>query len=508
MKRWQKVLLGLVTLAVVGIAVALWYVSTREDREPSLVAWRTYCAACHGKSLDGTTEGPALVNASLTHGDSVNDLVQTIGQGVPDTTMAGWEGELTPELIKGLALFVIERRQGFPTIRASYRKEPTETRTVVSQHHTFRLERVAILESRPYSMAYLPRGRLLVAEKVRELSFVDLNGHQGQVIEGTPPVWGTLLSVRGTWLNLGTVLDVELHPAFERNGWIYLSHTDRCHFDCGWPVPATMVRVVRGRILDGKWVDEELIWSVNTQYYTPLPDAVAGGRLAFDANGHVYITVGGKNTYSKLHDLNTPYGKIHRVRDDGTVPEDNPFWVPKAERPKGSTMHTVWSYGHRTGQGLDGHPVTGEVWNTEMGPRGGDEINLIKAGGNYGWPLYTYGLDYNGKRVTIGEDLGLDFPIEATILPIVDLTPAPAVSNFTFHNGTAFTRWKNDLLVGSLKASTLYRMRVDGKTLVEHERLATDFGRIRDVVMGGDGLVYVALEHNETGSVWRLVPQR
>ena len=170
-------------------------------------------------------------------------------------------------------------------------------------------------------------------------------------------------------------------------------------------------------------------------------------------------------------------------------------------------MHTVFSYGHRTGQGLDSDPTTGEIWNTEMGPRGGDEINHIRAGGNYGWPLYTNGLDYDGQRITIGEDLGLNFPIEETVLPVVDLTPAPAVSNFTFHRGKAFPNWKNDLLVGSLKATALYRMRIENGQLVEHERLIADFGRIRDVVMGDDGFVYVALEHKEAGSIWRLVPE-
>ncbi len=228
---------------------------------------------------------------------------------------------------------------------------------------------------------------------------------------------------------------------------------------------------------------------------------------AFDGKGHVYVSIGGKHSYDRLHDLNTPYGKIHRVRDDGTVPQDNPFWVPENDRTESSTIHTVWSYGHRTGQGLDGHPITGEIWNTEMGPRGGDEVNLIAAGGNYGWPLYTFGLDYDGERVTIGEELGLNFPIESTVLPAVDLTPAPPVSNFTFHDGQAFTGWKHDLLIGTLKASTLYRMRFEDGKLVEQEKLRADFGRIRDVEMGGDGLVYVLLEHNETGSLWRLVPQ-
>ncbi len=238
-----------------------------------------------------------------------------------------------------------------------------------------------------------------------------------------------------------------------------------------------------------------------------MPDAVAGGRLAFDGSGHLFITIGGKNRYARLHQLDTPFGKIHRVRDDGTVPEDNPFWIAPGKRAAASTIHTVWSYGHRTGQGLAAHPVTSEIWNSEMGPRGGDEVNRILKGRNYGWPLYSNGLDYDGEEVAIGKELGLDFPIESTVRPVVDFTPAPAISNFTFHAGGLFPRWEHDLLVGSLKATTLYRLRIKGNRLIEREKLISHFGRIRDVEMGRDGAVYIALEHDDGGSLWRMVPR-
>ena len=303
------------------------------------------------------------------------------------------------------------------------------------------------------------------------------------------------------------MLDVALHPDYANNGWVYISHTDRCWLDCLSPVPVTMVRVLRGRIKDNAWVDQQVIWSVHRDHYTPVPDGVAAGRLAFDKDNHLYISIGGKNTYGKLHDLDTPFGKIHRVRDDGSVPSDNPYFVDADRRTESSTRHTVWSIGHRTGQGLAGHPATGEIWNSEMGPRGGDEINLIKGGGNYGWPLYTNGLDYNGEYITIGEDLGLDFPIEETVLPIVDFTPAPALSNLTFYQGAAFADWNGDALVGSLKAGTLYRLRIADNAPMEVERLLINFGRMRDVAIGPEGHVYIALEHNENGSIWRLSPR-
>lgn len=507
MRRRHKIAIGLIILAMIGAASGYWYVTTADSREPAFVAWNANCARCHGTALGGTELGSGLVDAQLKHGDMLDDMMAVIAKGVPGTTMEAWDERLSPRQIKLLAIYISEQRQGFPKTTESYTKEPKESRIIRSKHHDFRLELVTPLKSRPYSIAPMPGGEILVAEKIRGLSIVDREGNQRPLIEDTPQVWGTLLSVRGVWLNLGTVLDVELHPDYAENGWIYLSHTDQCAWLCGWLVPGTMVRVVRGRIKDGKWVDQEIIWSVHKDHYTPVPDAVAAGRLAFDRRGYLYISIGGKNTYDKLHKLDTPFGKIHRVRDDGSVPEDNPFWIAAKERPAASTIHTVWSYGHRTGQGLDGHPSNGEIWNTEMGPRGGDEINRILAGQNYGWPLYTNGLDYDGEEISIGKDLGLDFPIESTVLPVVDFTPAPAVSNFTFHDGTRFTKWKNDLLVGSLKASTLYRLRIEDDKLVEQEKLITDFGRIRDVAMGDDGFVYIALEHNETGSLWRLVPR-
>lgn len=506
MKKRYKFAFGFLGLAVAGAAFGYWYVSTADSREPSLVAWNENCASCHGRQLEGSANAPALVESELKNGDEISRLIVAIADGLPSSSGHAWRDRLSAQQIKSLALLISERRQKFPTTAASYQMTPTDDRTIESMHYTFRLERVTELASRPYAIAPLPNGEILISEKIGGLSLADSSGAQGEPIAGTPEIRDLAIGAGGGWYNLGSLLDVELHPDYKRNGWIYLSHADRCDWNCGWVVPGSMVRVVRGRIKEGEWIDQEVIWSVHTDYYTPVPDAVAAGRLAFDRHGFLYVTVGGKNTYDKLHDLNTPYGKIHRVHDDGRVPEDNPFWVPAAERPESSTIQTVWSYGHRTGQGLDGHPVNGEIWNAEMGPRGGDEINHIVSGQNYGWPLYTNGLDYDGEEVSIGRDLGLDFAIEDTILPIVDFTPAPAVSNLTFHNGNRFPGWEDDILLATLKETALYRLRIEDGKLIEKEKLVTDFGRIRDVVMGFDGLVYLALEHGENGSLWRLVP--
>jgi glucose/arabinose dehydrogenase len=505
LKRWQKISLSLVLLTASVLVYGIWYLYTRDAREPSRLAFQDHCAACHGVDLRGTEAAPSLVGRALTYGEGHGELMQAIS-GHPDMPPShDWREKLPEKLIKGIALYVSERRQSYVSTAASYKFAPQGTQNQQSEHHAFAVERAVTLHSRPYSLAALPDGRLLVAEKTRGLSVID-NGRQEPPVTGTPRVWDTILSVQGAWLNLGIMLDVTLHPDYAQNGWVYISHTDRCWFDCGSILPVTMVRVLRGRIKDNAWVDEEVVWSVHRAHYTPVPDGVAAGRLAFDTDNYLYISIGGKNTYDKLHNLDTPFGKIHRVRDDGSVPSDNPFFVEAEKRDHASTRHTVWSIGHRTGQGLAGHPQTGAIWNSEMGPRGGDEINLIQGGGNYGWPLYTNGLDYNGEWVTIGTDLGLDFPIAETVLPAVDFTPAPALSDLTFYQGAAFPEWNGDALVGSLKAGTLYRVRIENGASVESERLLVNFGRIRDVATGADGAVYVALEHNENGSIWRLSP--
>lgn len=501
MRSWFKAGIGFVFLLVFGVGCVSWYMERRETHEPSKLAFAEYCASCHGDALQGAELGPPLVGADLQNGDSTKALIRAIYGGYPERGMPSFSKDLTPELVKGLALFVSEQRQGFGTTSQSWESRIPDG----MQHardHDFRVEVVAELNSRPYSIATLPDGRILVTEIVRGLSIIDADGVQGALVADTPPVWEPILTVENSYLTMGIVLDVALHPKFEENGWIYLSHTHRCQLDCGSLVPVSMVQVVRGRIREGRWVDQEIIWAVDPDLHTVVPDQVSAGRLAFDHEGHVYVSIGGKAAYDWVQWLDKPTGKIHRVRDDGTIPDDNPF-QPEDEV---STARTVWSYGHRTPQGLASHPTTGEIWGTEMGPRGGDEVNLIVRGGNYGWPLFTLGLDYDGEPVTIGEDLGLDFALEDTEEPIVDFTPAPAISSFEFYRGEAFPAWQHDLIVGSLRARTLYRLRIENGLLVDQEKLLTGLARIRDVEVGADGYVYLLLEHGELGTVVRLVP--
>ena len=498
--HWSlKVLVATLVLAGLVFGGVQWFLATYDDREPSRLAFNEHCAGCHGADLLGSETGVPLIERDLDNGDSTPDLIRSV------TDHEHLPPGLSDSMLKALALYISERRQRLPSITDSH-QHTIPSGIVRTQHHSFTVELVTELSSGPYSIEPMPDGRILVSEKVRGLSVVDTAGAQGELIEGTPRIWSEIIHIRGGYVGLGQMLDVELHPNYADNGWIYFAHSDRCQLDCGTPWPRSMVRVVRGRLDENRWVDQEIVWSVHKDNYTVVPDGVAGGRLAFDAAGDLYITVGGKSTYDNLHVMDTPYGKIHRVHGDGRIPKDNPFWKPDSEKSEVSTRNTVFSYGHRTTQGLSTDPLTGLIWSSEMGPRGGDEINRIVSGGNYGWPLYTNGLDYNAEPISIGKDLGLDFPLTATIQPAVDFTPASSLSNFTFHQGLQFSGWENDLLVGSLRAQTLYRIRLAGDEIVEQEKLLTQLGRIRDVEMGFDGLVYVLLEHGKGGSIVRLTP--
>jgi len=226
---------------------------------------------------------------------------------------------------------------------------------------------------------------------------------------------------------------------------------------------------------------------------------VAGGRIAFDPDGYVFLSVGYKSD-DGIQDLASPHGKIHRLHDDGRVPADNPFVdVPGA-------LPSIWSYGHRSPQGLEFDARSGRLWGTEHGPRGGDELNLLLPGRNYGWPLFSNGQNYDGTLVNWDGRHGTEVSLEEVTQPVVDFTPSVAVSAFVVYEGGAFAAWRGDLLVGSLKAADLIRFRIEDGQLREREILIENLARIRDVEVGSTGELYLLLEHASGGQVVRVRP--
>jgi glucose/arabinose dehydrogenase len=236
--------------------------------------------------------------------------------------------------------------------------------------------------------------------------------------------------------------------------------------------------------------------------YTAMPDMAAGGRIAFDDDDHVFLTIGikGGSETAGVQDLSMPYGKILRLNDDGSIPDDNPFVGRE------NALASIWTYGHRSPQGLEFDPRTDRLWGTEMGQRGGDEVNLLSRGKNYGWPLVSRGLKYDGTPVDYGKALGIEFDPNDIVQPVVDLTPSPAVASFVFYDGRAFPTGRQNMIVGTLKATELYRIVLDGDRAVHRETLLSGHGRIRDIETGPDGNVYLLLEQAQGSRIVRLVP--
>jgi len=489
-----------------GVDDAVFMADNCYPQDPFVVRFNDKCAVCHGENLLGTAQGTPLVENDLVHGDSIINIRESIAKGFPDKGMPAWSETLTASQIHNLSIYVREKRLGFKQGEIKLGMNLIIPQgDIESELHDFRLETVIdSLDPLPYSIAPLADGRILVTEKKRGLSIISREGKQSDLIKGTPPTYDdTITQGDGREDGLGWMMDVALHPDYERNGWIYIHHGDRCN-DCNAisrssQLPVSMNRLIRGRINDGTWVDEETLWQADIERYEPGSEAAAGGRISFDHRGHVFISVGMRG-FKGIQDLNIPHGKIHRIYDDGRLPQDNPFVGVDG------AISTIWTYGHRSPQGLEVDLQTGQLWGTEHGPRGGDEVNLLLPGRNYGWPLHSKGVNYDGTPVDYGPMLGIEFDLKDIEQPVVDLTPSPAISSLILYMGSAFPKWRNNIIVGSLKATNLYRMEIKDNKIVHTELLLNNLARIRDIETGPSGEIYLLLEHASGGQIVRLVP--
>ena len=512
-----------------ALTVLLLIVAPAHAAEPSGSIYAEHCAVCHGEALEGTAQGVALVGRDLSGGDSVDELSAAIADGAPERGMPAWRSTLDEQAIKSLALMVAERRVG--GFLFGLGDEPTlPSNPVQTRWHAFSVELVAQgLDPRPFSIAVRPDGSILVTESMRGLRIVSPVGQVSDSVPGTPitdlddaaspeappeapseapPEGGADADSRlvGGVVITGRLLDVVLHPDFADNRWIYLHYTQRCSGCAQEHNPLTSRNVlVRGRIRDGRWVDEETIWQAPAFHASIGRD---GGRIAFDDDGYVFITVGMRN-FEGIQDLGTAHGKTHRLHDDGRIPADNPFVGVSG------ALSTIWTFGHRAPQGLVYDARTGSAWNTEHGPRGGDELNRLLPGRNYGWPLFSDGLNYDGtevawdRLVAVGLVEGRapsEIDLEDTERPAKAWTPAIAVSNLVVYEGAAFPEWQGDFLIGSLKASDLFRVEVEDGRVVGEELLVKDLARIRDVDVDERGWIYLLLEHHAGGQIVRLKP--
>ena len=510
MKKPRQLLLCLILIpvALIKAPAAAAQAAAYSGVINSRVMFQENCAVCHGENLEGAAQGTPL-RGELRHGESMADIIASTTNGYEASGMPTWRETLTPVQIRNIAMYILETRANADYVTSNFDMPLSIPDGVIeSELHDFRLETlVDNLDPLPYSIEPLPDGRLLLTEKTKGVRIVVPDGEQSGFIRETPQAYDDIYRL-DTRLDIergmGWLFDIVLHPNYEENGWIYLHFGDRCdecnEFSRRSGRPVSMNKLVRGKIEDGEWVQQETIWQAEMEHYNASSDVAAGGRVAFDDAGHVYFTVGLKGGNRGIQDLSMPWGKIHRVNDDGSIPEDNPF----ADRD--DVYRSIYTYGHRSPQGLEFDFATGELWGTEHGPRGGDEVNLLLPGRNYGWPLYSLGLNYDGTPVEYGKDLGITFELSDIEQPVVDLTPSPAVSSFIITTSDQFPEWKGDFLVGSLKARSLFRIEIENNQLVHRETLFEGVGRIRDIEQGFNGDIYLLLEHSSGGRIVRLVP--
>ena len=351
------------------------------------------------------------------------------------------------------------------------------TQTIKTQEHAIRVVRVTEGLDHPWGLAFLPDGRMLVTERPGRLRIVGKNGKlDPQPVAGLPEIAAT---------GQGGLLDVALHPRFADNGLVYFSYTARGDTGVG-------TEVARGKLAGNRLEAVQVIFRQHPKGGTGVH---FGSRLVFDRDGYLFITLGERGQRERAQKSDDHAGSVIRLHDDGRVPKDNPFVGKAGWKPE------KYDLGHRNQQGAALNPQTGKLWTHEHGPQGGDEINVIWPGTNYGWPVITYGVEY-----VIGTKIGEGTHKDGMAQPIHYWIPSIAPSGMAFYAGDKFPQWRGDLFVGSLKFELLVRLKLDGEKVVKEERLLKGlFGRIRDVRNGPDGYLYL-LTDESNGVLARLEP--
>jgi len=344
-----------------------------------------------------------------------------------------------------------------------------------SAHHEYRVTTLVEGLEHPWGLAFLPGGEMLVTERAGRLRVVRDGVLDPTPVAGVPAVWAS---------GQGGLLDVALHPDYATNRLVYLS------FSKPGPNGATTA-VARGRFEGNRLADVQEIfvadaWTTRGQHF--------GSRMVFDRNGYLFVTVGDRGVMEEAQNRANHQGTTLRLHDDGRVPVDNPFVGQAGIKPE------IYTWGNRSPQGLVLHPTTGQLWQVEHGPRGGDELNLLQAGRNYGWPVITHGINYNGRPISdITAKEGMEQPVHYWV-------PSIATSGLAFYTGDRFPGWKGNVLVGALAGTHLARLTMDGSRVTGEEKLLVDLKqRIRDVRNGPDGYIYV-LTDAPKGALLRLEP--
>ncbi|MCD8482118.1 MAG: PQQ-dependent sugar dehydrogenase [Verrucomicrobia bacterium] len=425
--------------------------------------YQEHCAVCHGRDLRGGLGGPLVGQMPNKLTDEA--LARWIRDGNVDANMPAFKDILSEQEIRALVIYIREHQQ-MQTASQRTQTEPSG--------RGFVMETVVGGLSTPWGMAFLPDGSFLVTERSGNLRhFVE--GELRSPVRGVPKAWAS---------GQGGLLDVALHPDFASNGWIYLGLSQSDWKGSGGTA------IARGRIRDNTWVDHEWIFQTPPEHRTRR--SFHFGTRIILKDGFLFFAIGDRGEQASAQDLSSPNGRVHRLHDDGRVPEDNPFRNTEGAFP------SSWTLGNRNIQGMDVDPVTGQLWAAEHGPRGGDELNLIAPGLNYGWPVITHGMNYDGTPITEKTEA------EGMEQPKLYWTPSIAVCGIHFYTGSLFPEWRNHLFAAGLASEQLHRLKIVNNEVVEEEVVLRGEGRIRAIATGPEGAIYLVL--NTPDRIVRLVP--
>lgn len=425
-----------------------------------------YCAGCHGDNLE------EFKNKEWIYGQRKRDKINSIKMGQEEFGMPSFANTFNDLEIEALAEYISHKSKE-NIIPPQIINGIT---TYKSDNFTYTIDTILTGLDVPWGMTFLPNGDLLITERSGKLYRYTTN-HQLQSINGLPDIF-----VKGQ----GGLMDICLHPNFKTNGWLY--------FTVATPAKGTdeeggNTALMRAKLKKNTLIKKEVLLKA-------LPNSTKGqhfgSRIAFDNDGFLYLSVGERGISLNAQFKANHCGKIHRIYDDGRIPKDNPFIDSLGDIP------SIWSYGHRNVQGLAIDPKTGELWAHEHGPKGGDELNLIKKGANYGWPEITFGINYDGS--ILSEDtikLGMEQPVTYWI-------PSIAPCGMTFVTGTNYKGWENNIIIGSLRYQFIERVVIENQKVIKKEKLLENIGRVRNVIMGPDDYIYIAVE--KPGAILRIRP--
>ncbi|WP_319479832.1 PQQ-dependent sugar dehydrogenase [uncultured Draconibacterium sp.] len=434
------------------------------------------CASCHGANLGGGNAA-SLVDGIWQFGAEDGYVFRNIKFGIAHLGMPSYEATLNDGEIRSIMSYIRESENKVGA------KKPPIAKEIETLDYKVDVEIFAEGLEVPWAIDFIDENTALITERPGRLRVVENGKLLDEPVKNTPEVLNE---------GQGGLMDVAVDPDYDENGWIYLAYSHVLTSGYDGNRPPAMTRIVRGKIENNTWTNEEVLFEAAHDSYRTTRHHY-GCRIVFDPWGHLYFAIGDRGAGYQAQDFTLPNGKVHRIYKDGSIPEDNPFLNDEGAVP------SLFSLGNRNIQGMAIHPQTGELWVTEHGPMGGDELNLIGWGKNYGWETITYGKNYNGTIITdVKHKPGME-------QPNLYWRPSIAVCGLDFYHGDLFSKWKNKLLVGALKYEEVRLLQIEGDKVVHQEVIVKNQGRVRDVSTGPEGAIYVVL--NSPGTVIKLMPQ-